>query len=163
MAHPCVLPHRPLQETMQGDGNGGTVLEPTWGKCLAPLLWQCQPCWLPLLPGDREDVTHQPYAGPVLGVRGPLTSSISLSCRMLLGVLSTSLHGSSGAVDVTGAPSQPGCPSLSGSVQSVGRSSSWSGWNPRGGCLAEPPAPLPTHAAIPWRALAPCQAVPPLH
>lgn len=128
MAHPCVLPHRPLQETMQGDGNGGTVLEPTWGKCLAPLLWQCQPCWLPLLPGDREDVTHQPYAGPVLGVRGPLTSSISLSCRMLLGVLSTSLHGSSGAVAVTGAPSQPGCPSLSGSVQSVGRSSSWSGW-----------------------------------
>lgn len=63
---------------------------------------------------------------PVL-VGGSLTSWISLSRRMLLGVLSTSLHGSSG-VGAAGAPSQPGCSSPAASPRPSGSSSSWSGW-----------------------------------
>lgn len=60
---------------------------------------------------------------------GCLTSSISLSRRMLLGVLSTSLQGSSSAA--AGAPSQPRCPSPAGSSHPTGRSSSWSGCGQR--------------------------------
>lgn len=140
---------------------------------------------------------------------GCLTSSISLSRRMLLGVLSTSLQGSSSAA--AGAPSQPRCPSpagsshpTGGSSHPTGRSSSWSGCgqrqvsipagqreqqlpNPSAGRFpssvqglregpevrgngheAEPTAQLPATAqvpccAVPCRALAPRQAVPPLH